>query len=115
MTAQGWPLPLLQLISSFLTNRQVQVRLEDSTTPYYEVACGTPQGSPLSLVLYMLYAVLSIVILGNILLVKWHIVLSPYGDTCIILSPYGLAIYCIVIIKLGNICSVNSVNHTACK
>lgn len=55
MTAQGWPLPLLQLISSFLTNRQVRVRLEDSTTPYYEVACSTPQGSPLSPVLYMLY------------------------------------------------------------
>ena len=42
MTDQGWPLPLLQLISSFLTNRQVQVRLKDSTTPYYKAAYGTP-------------------------------------------------------------------------
>src|SRR6201996_9280218 len=55
MTEQGWPLPLLQLVNSFLTNRKVRVRLEKSTTPYYEVECGTPQGSPLSPVLYMLY------------------------------------------------------------
>jgi hypothetical protein len=55
MTRQGWPLPLLQLVKSFLTDRKVRVKLEKSTTPYYLVACGTPQGSPLSPVLYMLY------------------------------------------------------------
>jgi ribonuclease HI len=55
MTTQGWPLPLLQLVNSFLTDRKVRVRLEKSTTPYHDVACGTPQGSPLSPVLYMLY------------------------------------------------------------
>ena len=55
MTAQGWPLPLLQLVNSFLTDRKVRVRLEKSTTPYHDVTCGTPQGSPLSPVLYMLY------------------------------------------------------------
>jgi ribonuclease HI len=55
MTKQGWPLSLLQLVRSFLTHRKVRVRLEKSTTPYYEVSCGTPQGSPLSPVLYMLY------------------------------------------------------------
>ena len=55
MTEQGWPLSLLQLVNSFLTNRKVRVRLEKSTTPYYDVECGTPQGSPLSPVLYMLY------------------------------------------------------------
>ena len=55
MTKQGWPLPLLQFVNSFLTDRQVRVRLEKSTTPYHNVACGTPQGSPLSPILYMLY------------------------------------------------------------
>ena len=55
MTQQGWSRPLLQLIQSFLTDRKVRVRLEKSTTEYYGVECGTPQGSPLSPVLYMLY------------------------------------------------------------
>src|SRR5436190_12556138 len=55
MTNQGWPLPLLKLVRSFLTERRVRVRLEKSTTPYYNIKCGTPQGSPLSPVLYMLY------------------------------------------------------------
>ena len=55
MARQGWPPTLLQLVRSFLTNRKVRVRLEKSTTPYYGVKCGTPQGSPLSPALYMLY------------------------------------------------------------
>ena len=55
MTNQGWPLSLLCLVQSFLTGRKVRVRLEKSTTSYYDVECGTPQGSPLSPVLYMLY------------------------------------------------------------
>jgi hypothetical protein len=41
MTRQGWPLPLLQLVKSFLTDRKVRVRLEKSTTLYYPVAYGT--------------------------------------------------------------------------
>jgi hypothetical protein len=46
---------LLRLVKSFLTNRKVWVRLEDSTTAFFTVAYGTPQGLPLSPVLYMLY------------------------------------------------------------
>ena len=44
---QGWPLPLLTLIRSFLTKRQARVRSDNVITPFQVVACGAPQGSPL--------------------------------------------------------------------
>jgi len=52
---QGWPAQLRKLISSFLSNRTIRVRLGRATTPSHPVACGTPQGSPLSPILYTLY------------------------------------------------------------
>jgi hypothetical protein len=55
MIEQGWPPPLLHLIRSFLSERRVCVRPEDSTTGCHSVACGTPQGSSLSPAIYMLY------------------------------------------------------------
>ncbi|RYP45714.1 hypothetical protein DL768_007978 [Monosporascus sp. mg162] len=55
MRRQGWPLRVLRLADSFLTDRHVRVRLESATTDYERVRCGTPQGSPWSPVLYMLY------------------------------------------------------------
>lgn len=55
MQSQGWPIGTIRLIRSFLTGRRVRVRLEDCTTIFYDVECGTPQGSPLSPVIYMLY------------------------------------------------------------
>ena len=42
MQRQGWPMTLLCLVKSFLTNRKVRVRLEDSTTAFFTVAYGTP-------------------------------------------------------------------------
>lgn len=55
MAQQGWPPPALDFVNAFLTDRRVQVRLGKDTTPRHPVACGTPQGSPLSPVLYNLY------------------------------------------------------------
>ena len=55
MQDQGWPLAIVRLVRSFLADRRVRVRLEDCTTIFHDVTCGTPQGSPLSPVLYMLY------------------------------------------------------------
>ena len=52
---QGWPAQLRKLIFSFLSNRTIRVRLGKATTPSHPVACGTPQGSPLSPILYTLY------------------------------------------------------------
>ena len=55
MTQQGWPPACIRFIDSFLSERCVQVRLRNETTPRHPVACGTPQGSPLSPILYTMY------------------------------------------------------------
>ena len=55
MASQGWTANALHMINSFLSNRRVRVRLGKATTPEHRVQCGTPQGSPLSPVLYTLY------------------------------------------------------------
>lgn len=55
MAQQGWPPACIRFVDSFLTERRVQVRLGNETTPRYPVACGTLQGSLLSPILYTLY------------------------------------------------------------
>ncbi|RAL65710.1 hypothetical protein DID88_005378 [Monilinia fructigena] len=55
MRKQGWPVKLLRLIGSFLADRKVMVRLEGTYTAESKTQCGTPQGSPLSPILYVLY------------------------------------------------------------
>jgi hypothetical protein len=51
----GFPGTLLRLLDPFLSDRQVRVRFESTTTEYTRQSCGTPQGSPLSPVLYFFY------------------------------------------------------------
>ena len=55
MAEQDWPAQTLYFVDSFLAERHIRVRLGQETTPNYRTECGTPQGSPLSPVLYTLY------------------------------------------------------------
>lgn len=52
---QGWPDNLVKWVHSFATDRKVQIRLDDETGPPQSLACGLPQGSPVSPILFMLY------------------------------------------------------------
>ncbi|RYP52422.1 hypothetical protein DL769_010682 [Monosporascus sp. CRB-8-3] len=52
---QGWHLQVARWVSSFMSNRNVRVRFEDSVTMPFTPECGLPQGSPASPVLFMLY------------------------------------------------------------
>jgi len=55
MRALGLHERLIRLVQSFLTGRKVRVRHQGATTDFSDLECGTPQGSPLSSVLYMIY------------------------------------------------------------
>ncbi|EED20549.1 conserved hypothetical protein [Talaromyces stipitatus ATCC 10500] len=52
---QGWPTNLVLWIASFATGRSVQIRLDGEIGPSTDIACGLPQGSPVSGILFMLY------------------------------------------------------------
>lgn len=52
---QGWPRRILMMVSSFLSERRVRTRFEDTVADPELVHCGTPQGSPWSGLLYLLY------------------------------------------------------------
>lgn len=55
MRAQGWHLTILRMVESFLTGRTLRARLDGAYTEQLPVPCGTPQGSPWSPILYVLY------------------------------------------------------------
>jgi ribonuclease HI len=52
---QGWPLNLARWVGSFMHDRSARVRYQDITTPSSPLQCGLPQGSPVSLILFLLY------------------------------------------------------------
>ncbi|EDN95206.1 hypothetical protein SS1G_11082 [Sclerotinia sclerotiorum 1980 UF-70] len=52
---QGWAPNLTKWLSSFVTRRTIQVRLDGTTGPKTNIECGLPQGSPISPILFMLY------------------------------------------------------------
>lgn len=55
MREQGWPDEVIKWTRSFMDRRQARVRLEGTTTEMKPLACGLPQGSPASPILFMLY------------------------------------------------------------
>ncbi|EED20817.1 reverse transcriptase, putative [Talaromyces stipitatus ATCC 10500] len=61
---QGWPTNLVLWIASFATGRSVQIRLDGEIGPSTDIACGLPQGSPVSSILFMLY-IAPLFCLGN--------------------------------------------------
>src|SRR4051812_27857737 len=51
----GLPVKLVRLLSSFLTDRSIRVRSEDKLSEAVSLRAGTPQGSVLSPLLYLIY------------------------------------------------------------
>ncbi len=56
LRAQGWPDNIARWAYSFATGRTARVRLDKTTLPAEAVSCGLPQGSPVSPILFMLFA-----------------------------------------------------------
>lgn len=55
LTGKGFPTYLLHGINGFLSERTTILRLQDYTSPPFDLDNGLPQGSPLSVILYILY------------------------------------------------------------
>ena len=55
LRAQGWGIQTMKMIQSFLNDRSIKARLDGEYTRMLPVKCSTPQGSPWSPILYILY------------------------------------------------------------
>jgi hypothetical protein len=51
----GCPTYLVGIIESFLEHRQTTIRMADYISDPFDIAIGLPQGSPLSVILYIIY------------------------------------------------------------
>ena len=54
--ALGFPREMVKWLQSFLTNRHVALRFNNFTSEQYDLQVGTPQGSPISPVLSIIFA-----------------------------------------------------------
>ena len=52
---QGWPAHLCSWATSFLTKREIRIRLDGKFDKPRPISCGVPQGSPVLPILFMLY------------------------------------------------------------
>ena len=52
---QGFCIPLINLITSYLDGRSTTIAFEDYESEPKKLNTGLPQGSPLSVILYILY------------------------------------------------------------
>ncbi|POW06389.1 hypothetical protein PSTT_09021 [Puccinia striiformis] len=55
LSSLGCPAYLVGIIESFLENRQTTIRIDDFVSPPFDIGIGLPQGSPLSVILYIIY------------------------------------------------------------
>ena len=58
------------LISSFLSNRQLQVVLDGKSSQEYPANAGVPQGSILAPTLFLLYTLMTFVIMLSVILLS---------------------------------------------
>lgn len=52
--SQGWPNSLLWWTSSFISNRSVRIRLDQTTTDQIIILCGLPQETLVTSILFLL-------------------------------------------------------------
>ena len=56
MWEYGFPLPIVQWVASFISERKASIRLDNFTSEVRPISVGVPQGSPVSLVLAVIYS-----------------------------------------------------------